>query len=89
MAKSANARTRVPKTMWGRRPQAPAKGTSPFGNPETFRFAQGRRGCRILMPRLALWPPTSPKPALRKIRDQGLSRNWFLERGLGQSPTSL
>ena len=22
--------------MWGRRPQAPAKGTCPFGIPETF-----------------------------------------------------
>jgi hypothetical protein len=25
--------------MWGRRPQAPAKGTCPFGIPETFHFA--------------------------------------------------
>ena len=26
--------------MWGRRPHAPAKGTSPFGIPETFHFAR-------------------------------------------------
>ena len=25
--------------MWGHRPQTPAKGTCPFGIPETFHFA--------------------------------------------------
>ena len=72
--------------MWGRRPQAPAKGTCPFGNPEITILRE---------PVLCAVERPYPKIVIgggaqhrfsQNGTSRGFSRDWSLERGLGQRP---